>query len=292
MSFADTDKPEAQPYKYNGKELDNMNGLNWYDYSARHYDPAIGRFTTIDPLAEKYYNVSPYAYCHNNPINRIDPTGMGDDNTGTPAEEPEYNPDTKQIKGKYTTAQDNTQVTPTPEVKPVKLTEAQQKQLEIQQIRIQAQQNQAQQGNWENTTLRDRQAIINTKMADQSGIGRAYISNPVITAVAAGGLIVTTAVLSATVATALAPEAASVATSGLINVARGGQATAAALGTATTTTQVLSPQAAIFGIANGFFQSTLTYDAPSVSISPVIDLYSTASQLFFTTVKIKQENEK
>jgi len=36
----------------------------------------MGRFTTIDPLAEKYYSVSPYAYCGNNFVNRIDPTGM------------------------------------------------------------------------------------------------------------------------------------------------------------------------------------------------------------------------
>ncbi|GHU89921.1 hypothetical protein FACS1894155_07600 [Bacteroidia bacterium] len=61
-----------QPYKYNGKELDKMHGLNLYDYGARMYDPAIGRFTTMDPLAEKYYSVSPYTYCANNPINAYD----------------------------------------------------------------------------------------------------------------------------------------------------------------------------------------------------------------------------
>ena len=60
---------EAQPYKYNGKELDRMHGLDWYDYGARHYDAALGRWTTMDPLAEKYYDISPYAYCGNNPIN-------------------------------------------------------------------------------------------------------------------------------------------------------------------------------------------------------------------------------
>ena len=65
-----------QPYKYNGKELDQMNGLNQYDYSARYYDPAIARFTTMDPMAEKYYSVSPYAYCNNNPVNAVDPTGL------------------------------------------------------------------------------------------------------------------------------------------------------------------------------------------------------------------------
>ncbi|WP_050701451.1 RHS repeat-associated core domain-containing protein [Dysgonomonas sp. BGC7] len=50
--------------------------MNLYDYSARYYEPAIRRFTTVDPLAEKFYFISPYAYCNNNPIKFIDPTGM------------------------------------------------------------------------------------------------------------------------------------------------------------------------------------------------------------------------
>ena len=65
----------AQPYKYNGKEYDSKKGLNWYDYGARHYDAALGRFTTNDPLAEKYFNTGLYAYCLNNPVRFIDPTG-------------------------------------------------------------------------------------------------------------------------------------------------------------------------------------------------------------------------
>jgi len=52
-----------------------MSGLNQYDYGARYYDPAIARFTTMDPMCEKYYSISPYAYCANNPVNRIDPDG-------------------------------------------------------------------------------------------------------------------------------------------------------------------------------------------------------------------------
>ena len=66
----------VQPYKYNGKELDTKAGLNWYDYGARHYDATLGRWFVVDPLAEKYYSDNPYNYCGNNPINRIDPTGM------------------------------------------------------------------------------------------------------------------------------------------------------------------------------------------------------------------------
>ncbi len=65
----------TQPYKYNGKELDREGGWDAYDYGARMYDPAMGRFMTMDPLAEKYYSVSPYAYCLNNPIKNVDPDG-------------------------------------------------------------------------------------------------------------------------------------------------------------------------------------------------------------------------
>ena len=65
----------VQPYKYNGKELDTKKGLNWYDYGARHYDAAVGRFATVDPSSESYYETSPYAYCYNNPIKHIDPNG-------------------------------------------------------------------------------------------------------------------------------------------------------------------------------------------------------------------------
>ena len=66
---------EHQPYKYNGKELDLMHGLNTYDYGARQYDPILARWDRIDPLAEKYYNVSPYAYCAGDPVNAIDKEG-------------------------------------------------------------------------------------------------------------------------------------------------------------------------------------------------------------------------
>ena len=75
-AFADKyDNGTNQPYKYNGKELDGMHQLNLYDYSARYYESALGRFTSVDPLAEKYYSWSPYVYCANNPIKYIDLKG-------------------------------------------------------------------------------------------------------------------------------------------------------------------------------------------------------------------------
>ena len=66
---------DYQPYKYNGKEFDNMYGLNTYDYGARQHYPVLARWDRIDPLCEKYYGVSPYNYCANNPVKFIDPDG-------------------------------------------------------------------------------------------------------------------------------------------------------------------------------------------------------------------------
>ncbi len=63
-------------YKYNGKELDDEAGINWHYYGARYYDAVIGRWMAVDPLAYKYYSVSPYVYTLNNPTKYIDPNGM------------------------------------------------------------------------------------------------------------------------------------------------------------------------------------------------------------------------
>ncbi len=64
--------------KYSGKELDEESGLDWYYFGARYYDPVIGRWLSVDPLASLTPGLNPYHYVRNNPINRIDPTGNKD----------------------------------------------------------------------------------------------------------------------------------------------------------------------------------------------------------------------
>ena len=66
---------DTQCFKFNGKELDRTNGLNWYDYGARNYDAAIVRWDGMDKLCEKYYPFTPYGYCKNNFVNAIDLDG-------------------------------------------------------------------------------------------------------------------------------------------------------------------------------------------------------------------------
>ena len=65
----------AQDYKYNGKELNDELWLNTYDFGARNYNPALGRWMNIDPLSARYDSNSPYNFTINNPIYFVDPDG-------------------------------------------------------------------------------------------------------------------------------------------------------------------------------------------------------------------------
>jgi len=83
------DRPEGteeqNPYRYNGKPFHPENGLNWYNYGARFYDPQVGRWWSVDPMAENNVNVSPYDFVGGNPISRVDLFGLDwykDENTG------------------------------------------------------------------------------------------------------------------------------------------------------------------------------------------------------------------
>ena len=81
------------PYKFNGKELDNETGL--YYYGARYYTPEISVWLSVDPMADKRPNLSPYNYCQNNPVILIDPTGALDELVITG---PEADAATKQLQ--------------------------------------------------------------------------------------------------------------------------------------------------------------------------------------------------
>jgi RHS repeat-associated protein len=66
---------KANKYLYSEKELQDDLDLGLFDFAARMYDPALGRFNSVDPHADRYEITSPYNYAFNNPLLFVDPTG-------------------------------------------------------------------------------------------------------------------------------------------------------------------------------------------------------------------------
>ena len=71
----DISSASVQPEKFQRKEWNTAKAFNTYDFGARLYDPAIGRWLSQDPLAEQYHPHSPYLFCAGNPMKFVDPTG-------------------------------------------------------------------------------------------------------------------------------------------------------------------------------------------------------------------------
>ena len=73
--FGESAGTNLQAYKFAGKELDRMHGLDWADFGGRYMRFDVPGWTGIDPLCEKYYSISPYVYCMSNPVRFVDPDG-------------------------------------------------------------------------------------------------------------------------------------------------------------------------------------------------------------------------
>jgi len=76
LSYTNVPEEEKNLYLFGGQELQPEFGLDWYSFEFRNYDPQLGRFHVIDPMIEKHYDYSGYAYVYNNPINLVDPFGL------------------------------------------------------------------------------------------------------------------------------------------------------------------------------------------------------------------------
>jgi RHS repeat-associated protein len=98
----------AQKYKFGGKELTEALGLNTYDFGARNYDAALGRWMNIDPLADQMRSHSPHNYAFNSPLYFKDPDGMMPIGKQNMHERPEWWNDSKSSSKDNNSEQENT----------------------------------------------------------------------------------------------------------------------------------------------------------------------------------------
>ncbi len=93
---------QANRFKYNSFKIQDDFDFNLYDYQARFYDPALGRFINIDPAADLMRRHSPYNYAFDNPIRFTDPDGMvPEDQNGDQENGDQENGEVYEKDGKY-----------------------------------------------------------------------------------------------------------------------------------------------------------------------------------------------
>ena len=238
-----------------------MHGLDEYDSEARWYYPAIMRTTTIDPLAEKYYSISPYAWCGNNPVKFVDPDGRTygfPESGGKPAVEPKLNSQTGKIEGQFTSAQSTTRTEkPTEKIEPIKNQNPDngKKTPPI-----------TSPGEIKDANEVQRQEFHNFAMSTE--INRACLTNTALKSFAVGGAVVTGGVAIRVVL----PNAASVNTVST-NVINWANTTAIGVQNASGVSAIS------IGAGLGVIQSALPYDAPILSVNPGVDASSSAIQV-------------
>jgi RHS repeat-associated protein len=252
-----------QPYKYGGKEQETMMGLAQYDFHARTLDYSYNIFTTQDPLAEKYYNISPYAYCANNPMRFIDPTGRA---FGTPPESTGVPAQVDIVNMQVTEAQDNTNM-PTPQPIPETIYALPRAELK-------------------DATVEIARRRFNAEMNDP--IGKACLTDPVLKATAVGGLAVTVAA-AVSPAVPVVTEAATVAAT---NLQAAVQVIPALANTTLMSIETSTGLSAMgIGVVTGATQTLLPYDVPQITINPNVDLWSQAIQTVLNANKVIQNEE-
>ena len=190
LPWSDGTGVSIQPYKYNGKEFVEMHGLDTYDYGARGYYPASGRFMTVDPLAEKKPWMSPYAYCSGDPVNRIDPDGKNDKN----GQKTEINPTNGvPISAQSTTGGNEPRVIRSTAIKQLTPIEQAMKTAQSQP-----------RGEIKSTgTAQEKYVKAYNELPE---IIQQAVTNPVFNATAAGGVIVTAGVLTGVAATSVSVD--------------------------------------------------------------------------------------